>query len=185
VKANPAGVVVWVILACGGGAVPGASPSPSPLEAAPSVEVHQETLLISFPAQAGADLTWPGQRLPAGYPGPEWRAMIRAGEAWLLVVSLQLIQDSAKSIGPYASTSEALRDAHLRECSLGRHTISCSKSLKGNAMIEGKELVLRIRDQSLITRLQANRHLQPSARLNFRRNQQDIVWQGIVYLEFQ
>jgi hypothetical protein len=57
--------------------------------------------------------------------------------------------------------------------------------LNGSAAIEGRELVLRIRDQSVITRLKAHRHLHPSARLDFRRNQQEIVWQGIVYLDFQ
>jgi hypothetical protein len=177
-------VAVWFLAGCGG-TVPEASHSPAPAEAAPIVQVDRTTLLISFPPQAGVNVAWAKQRLPAGYPGPEWRAMIRAGEALLLVLSLQLVPDSTQLIGPYASTSEALTHAQLRECSLGRHTISCPKALNGDAIIEGTELVLRIRDRSLITRLKAHRHLHPSARLDFRQNEQNILWQGIAYLDYR
>jgi hypothetical protein len=184
VRKNLGAVALWLVAGCGG-ALPEVSHPPAPVEAAPIVQVDRTTLLISFPPQAGADVAWPEQRLPAGYPGPEWRAMIRAVEALLLVLSLQLVPDSTQSLGPYASTSEALTHAQLRECDLGQHIIACPYSLNGEAVIEGRELVLRIRDRSLIARLKAHRHLHPSARLDFRRNQQEIAWQGIVYLEYQ
>jgi hypothetical protein len=184
-KGNPVAMAVWLVAGCAGSVPPGGSRSPAPIEAAPIVQLDRTTLLISFPAQAGADLTWPAQRLPEGYAGPEWRVLIHAGDEWILVASLQLVPNSTQLLGPYGSTSDALEHARFRECSLGQHTISCSKSLNGDAAIEGKELVLRIKDRSLITRLQANRHLHPSARLNFRRNQQDIVWQGTVYLDYR
>jgi hypothetical protein len=157
---------------------------PRPMEAAPIVQVDRTTLFIAFPAQAGADVTWPVQQLPPGYPGPEWRVMIEAGDGLVLVASLRLVPDSTQVLGPYTSTAEALKRAQLRECEVGQHTIWCLKLLNGEAAVEGKEVVIRIRDHSLIARLKANEYLHPKARLNFRRNQQEMVWQGIVYLDF-
>lgn len=184
-KRNPAAVAMWLTASCASSGPPEASPLRAPIEAAPVLQLDRTTLVISFPAQAGADIAWPAQRVPYGYAGTEWRVLINAGDDWTLAASLRLLPDSTELMGPYASTSDALKHAELRECNLDQHTITCYKPLNGDAAIEGKDLILRIRDRSWLARLQENRHLYPRARMSFRQYEQNIVWQGVVYLDYR
>jgi hypothetical protein len=100
-----------------------------------------------------------------------------------LVAAHQLDVDSTLEVAAGTSTNVAVGAGHLVDCELTTHVLACGEPLNGVVEVVRGEVVFHIRDARWRRTLRSQRPR--SARLMFVRGGQEVVWQGVVDIEYQ
>jgi hypothetical protein len=174
-------VGVAPLIACASNGHPKASDDPAAL-AGPGVLVGTREVLAVFPRSVGIEMTWPATRVASRWAKDQWRLMIPLDPRWL-VAAHQLDVDSTLEVPARTSTNVAVGAGHLVDCELATHVLACSEPLKGMVEMVRGEVVFHIRDARWRQTLHSQRPR--SAQLMFVRGGQEVVWQGVVDIEYQ
>jgi hypothetical protein len=158
-----------------------ASVVPTALEG-PALLVGRQEVRAIFPRAAGSGISWPAGRAASRWSTDQWRLMIPLDPHWL-VAAHRLEVDSSLAVPARASTDAAVAAGHLVSCELDTHVIACGEPLKGSVEVVQGEVVFHVRDSNWRRTLRAKRPR--SARLLFLRGAEEVLWEGVVDIEYQ
>ncbi len=174
-------LAVAALTACASRGKPEASVLPAALEG-PAVLVGSREVVAVFPRAIGSAISWPAAGVASRWAMDQWRLMIPLEPHWL-VAAHQVEVDSTLVAPARASTEAAVAAAHFVNCDLNTHVIACGEPLKGSVELVNGEVVFHIRDFRWRRTLRA-KHPR-SARLLFVRGGQEVVWGGVVDIDYR
>jgi hypothetical protein len=148
----------------------------------PAVLVGKEEVVAVFPRAIGSEMAWPAGRVASRWTMDQWRLMIPLEARWL-VAAHQLVVDSSLVVQARSSTEAAVAAGQFVNCDLQTHVITCGQPLRGSVNVVNGEVVFHILD-SRWGRALRGEHPR-SARLLFVRGGQEVIWEGVVDIDYQ
>jgi hypothetical protein len=148
----------------------------------PAVLVGMKEVTAVFPRAIGSEMSWPAGRVASRWAMDQWRLMIPLESHWL-VAAHQLVVDSSLVVPVRPSTEAAVAAGQFVNCDLQTHVLACGEPLRGSVEVVNGEVVFHILD-SRWGRTLRGEHPR-SARLLFVRGGQEVIWEGVVDIDYQ